>query len=376
MKLNRIVMLCAGSMILLATACGNGGNETATEAESGEMIFEITNEQFAAEKMAIGQMDTIVFEDVIRTQGTMMAPIQAKAEVNAKLPGMIRTIAFPAGSFVQKGQLLYTIESKEVINIQKEYYRLSREMEGLEKDFQRVSALAKENISSEKERVSMESQYKSNQALLSGLRAELALLNLEPDEAAKPVIQPYFSIYAPISGYITSQNGVIGQYVNPENRLLEIVDVSKLQIQFKLYEKDISRAKVGQKARLHMAGPDHTGSEARVMQVGKTVNPADKTVNCVASWIKVPENGLIDGMYVEMELIVGENKSMALSEEAVIKSGNQSFVYVLNKKSNDKYTFTRKEVKTGKSSRGFTEILGNEEIKDILVKGAFSMGGE
>ena len=376
MKLNRIVMLCACSMLLLVSACGNGGNETATEAESGEMIFEVTNEQFTAEKMAIGQMDTIVFEDVIRTQGTMMAPIQAKAEVNAKLPGMIRTIAFPAGSFVQKGQQLYTIESKEVISLQKEYYKLSREMEGLEKDFQRVSALAKENISSEKERVSMESEYKSNQALLSGLRAELALLNLEPDEAAKPVIQPYFSIYAPISGHITSQNGVIGQYVNPENRLLEIVDVSKLQIQFKLYEKDISRAKVGQKARINMAGPDQTGSEARVMQVGKTVNPGDKTVNCVAGWVKVPENGLIDGMYVEMELIVGEKKSLALPEEAVIKSGNQSFVYVLNKKSNDKYIFTRKEVKTGKTSHGFTEILGDEEIKDVLVKGAFSMGGE
>jgi hypothetical protein len=64
---------------------------------------------------------------------------------------------------------------------------------------------------------------------------------------------------------------------------------------------------------------------------------------------------------------------MALPDEAILKSGDARLVLVQKTAKDNEMTFVRKEVKTGLSSKGFTEILNPEGLENVLVKGGFNL---
>jgi multidrug efflux pump subunit AcrA (membrane-fusion protein) len=78
-------------------------------------------------------------------------------------------------------------------------------------------------------------------------------------------------------------------------------------------------------------------------------------------------------MYVDVNIVTTKNTALSLPTEAIIKSGNNNYVLQKVKEENDNYYFTKKPVKTGISVNGFTEIVDDKNLNNILIKGVYNL---
>lgn len=95
------------------------------------------------------------------------------------------------------------------------------------------------------------------------------------------------------------------------------------------------------------------------------------------------KNGdLLPGMYVEGRIVQGEKMGYAVPEEAIIKEGEQSFIFILDEdeeKEDNKMKFKMIPVTVGISDLGFIEVHLPAEVSKkvkVVIKGAYMLSSE
>ena len=86
------------------------------------------------------------------------------------------------------------------------------------------------------------------------------------------------AIRSPVDGYVVAKTAVAGVAVQPGTVLFEVADLSQVWVNAEIYEQDISRIHVGQKARLELTsfpGETHTG---KVQFIYPLLDPASRTL--------------------------------------------------------------------------------------------------
>ena len=172
-KLPLIILIAAINFL-----AGCSGMQEKEEEASSDYLIQISNEQFEAERMQLGNTVTHLFTQGFRTNGIVSASPQSKADLYSYIPGIIKSISVNLGSFVRKGQELCIIESKEFINLQQQYLESLAKLKAAELNYQRVRQLYNEKIASQKDFLAIESEYKILNARIEALKAELKILNV------------------------------------------------------------------------------------------------------------------------------------------------------------------------------------------------------
>ena len=91
---------------------------------------------------------------------------------------------------------------------------------------------------------------------------------------------------------------------------------------------------------------------------------------------------LLPGMYVEGRIIQDQKMAFAVPEDAIIKEGEQSFIFILDvngEKEENKMKFKMIPVNVGITDLGYVEInLPTEIGQDVKVvtKGAYTLSSE
>ncbi len=365
------------SLVVILTLVFSGCSQTKNpeeEADSSNTQFtEVTQQQFEATGMKTGTLMNIVFNETITCNGYINAPANGKAQVSSSLGGIIENIRFRPGEKVQKGSVLCRVSSQELIVLQQNYVQSIAEFKQAESEYKRSKALFKENIGSEKNLINKESYYKSILAQKQSLALQLKRLNLNLNEIEKGNFYESFPVIAPISGYITKQEAVLGQFINQEQALVEIVNTNQLQLELAVFEKDFAKLKTGQKVIYKTLGEQSTNYEATLVSIGKSINQASKNIQCIAKINESEKRNLINRSFVEAKIIVNQKESSGLPKEALLKSGNEYFVFVVAKKEQGVYYLSKQKVSIGKTSDGFIEILSPKDIKNIVIKGTYNL---
>ncbi len=367
--LNSILFLSI-TVLVSCSDSTNQGNDAATMQDS---LIQITKAQFETEKMQIGNPVLYDFEDVIKTNGYITSTPNGKAQISTQISGIVKNISKSIGSYVEKGSILCTIESNEIIILQQDFIETANKLKAITADYNRMKTLNDENITSQKNFMSVESEYKNMQAKYNGLKARIEMLKLNPDNIQEGNVSSSINLYSPLNGYVTMQNCLLGQYVEPQQVLMQVVDVNQLYLQFFVFEKDVAKLKKGQK--IYFYSPDNKSKTltATVASIGKSINPSTKSIECKAEISNDNKSSLLDGMYVDVNIVTTKNTALSLPTEAIIKSGSNNFVLQKVKEENDNYYFTKRPIKTGMSVNGFTEIVGDKNLNNILIKGVYNL---
>ena len=85
---------------------------------------------------------------------------------------------------------------------------------------------------------------------------------------------------------------------------------------------------------------------------------------------------VINQSFIEALLSVNSSEAVALPSEALIKSGKDYYVLLLEKSDNDAYYLRRQKVNIGRTSKGFTEISDSIDLTKVLVKGVYNLSAE
>jgi cobalt-zinc-cadmium efflux system membrane fusion protein len=152
--------------------------------------------------------------------------------------------------------------------------------------------------------------------------------------------------------------------------------VSQLQIQLSVFEKDIAKLKTGQTINFSSPGENSFNNKAALVSIGRAVDPDMKTVTCIAKITNGQQTNLINQSYIEAIIAVNSSEAKSLPSEALIKTGKEYYVLLVEKSDTEAYYLRKQKVTIGRISKGFTEIMDDINLSKVLVKGVYNLSSE
>lgn len=363
------------TFVLLTTlfSCKKEVAEESTVPDEG--IITITKEQFSASSMEMSSLIEQDFDVTVKATGQIDVPPQNRAKVNTFLGGYVKSTKLMVGDKVSKGQALLTLENSEYIDIQKDYLEVAEQITYLKSEYDRQKTLFDEKITSQKNYLKAESDYRRAKGMYQGLKEKLVLLNINPAQVERGNFTSVITVFAPISGDVTVMNATVGMFMAPADVILEIVDTNHLQVDLAVFEKDILQVKTGQNIRFKVPEATDETFIANVALVGKSIESIDRTIKVYGKLDPKVKHFLLTGMFVEAEIIVNSKKGFAVPKDALITEGESNFLLVVNKEQNG-YIFDKVAVTLGEKSKQYVEIIPNKLVTSsskILTKGVFDV---
>ena len=276
----------------------------------------------------------------IETVGTLRANEQVEivSEINRK----IVSIFLKEGAYVTKDQLLFKLDDAD-INARINKLIIEEKLATANESREKV-LLAKGGISQER--------YDVVSNLRQTILAEIEVLKVD---LAKTEIR------APFAGKIGLRNVSEGTLVNPALVLANLVDVSRVKVDFSIPERYARDLHVGSTIffRSDYLNQD-VAAQVEAIEPAVDVNTRTLLVRAVAS---NSEGKLVPGTSARVVLTLKElNKSLFIPTSALIPSIKGYSVFV-----NRNGTAQSLMVKTGVRNRDFIQILDGISVGDTII---------
>jgi cobalt-zinc-cadmium efflux system membrane fusion protein len=359
----------------IATLLFSCKQEVAEEKVIDDGLIRVTEAQFQSSNMEIGSPIEQDFEVTVKSSGKIDVPPQYRAKVTTFLGGYVKATKLLVGDKVAKGQALITLENTDYLDLQKDYVEVAEQINYLKSEFERQKTLYNEKITSQKNYLKAESDYRQAKGMYQGLREKLVLLNINPANVERGNFTSQITISAPISGDVTVMNANVGMFMSPSDVILEIVDTNYLHLNLSIFEKDILHVKQGQNITFTVSEASKEIFTSKVQLVGKSIENKDRTISVFGTLSPETKEKLLSGMFVEANIITDAKIGFGVPSDAVISENDKHYVLVLNNKTTD-YKFKKTAVTVGEKSEKFIEIMPDDKVNaktNLLIKGVFEL---
>lgn len=298
--------------------------------------------------MVEARVDTVYH--TISCNGEVDVPPQSRATISSPLSGYVREVRFYPGERVRKNEYLARIAPPEFIELQHQYLDAQANLTFLETDLERKRTLLSQNAVNSRTIEELESKVSSERARMRSTEARLKQIGIDPNDVEADNIQSELILRSPIDGYITGIDVNLGQHVNAEQRLYEIVDDEHMHIELNVFPQDIAKVKYHQVIEFTIPGNTET-FRGEVQQIGRQLNDESGAYMVHAH---ADEHGdhLRPGQFVEGKIFTNPTIAILLPTSAIDKSEETPAVYVAE---GDHYV--RREVRTGRQFGQYTQIL-------------------
>lgn len=362
-----LISLIAGGMF----SCSDKKTEPAAPLDEG--LIEISPEQFKTSNMRLGSLMPTTFHDKVVCKGYVSAPANAMSKICPPIAGKIVNIYHKIGDFIPAGKVIATLSGNEFMALQQSFAESAAAYSKAKMDYERAEGLWAEKIGAHKDFLAAKSYYQSAYASYQSLRSRITALGIKPTRIEDGQMYTSYPVVAPISGYLTRINAVIGQYVDVETEIAELVNLKALQLKISVYETDARKLKPGQEVVFSTTGNDNHTLHARLATIGKTVNPETKMIDCVADISGADGASLVNDSFVEAAVVINSRQAPALPATAVQKQEGDYFVYVVESRKDKNYMLKKVPVAIGLTSGESVEIKTQLPNKSIILQGIDTM---
>ncbi|MGF9907113.1 efflux RND transporter periplasmic adaptor subunit [Brevibacillus porteri] len=395
MKLNKKPVILALLAISLVAGCSSPQAET-PPTETVEAATPV-------------QVETVATGTVVSDSGltAKLAPSE-EVQVSPKMGGKISSLPVKLGQYVTKGQVLFRLDEKDLVNGVKQAeaaYNVSKAslnqagsssdqglvqaknslkqaetaLQDAKVNQQRMQQLFSQGAISAQQMEQANSQLTTAQTSYDNAQQAVQSAgqktSVQVSEASVQQAQVSLqnareqlanaTVTSPINGYISSVNGAVGQMAG-QQPVVVVVNTNPLLVKANLSEADITKVKVGTTVKVNVQSTGKT-IDAKVSAMSPVMDTQLKAYP-VEITIPNPSNELKSDMVVNVTFpSVGESgaKSIVVTRGAVFDRDGKQYVFKL-----EGDIAKQVEVTTGKSSSDQIEILTGLSTGDkIVVKG-------
>ncbi len=320
----------------------------------GLVPIDLTPERIQLIGMRTGPVAREKLWPALRTVGFVTADEGGIAIVAARFPGWIeQLLVTQSGTYVKKGQPLVRIYSPDLIAAQQAYLNAIRwESEKSTAPAQGTSVIERD------------------------ARARLQLTGMSDediDELAR-TRQPMRALFArsPAGGYVGKKTAVTGLYVQPGAELFEIADLSTVWVIADVYESEIDRVRVGQKATIAVPAVSGLHFAGQVSFVYPAISAGSRTLQ-VRIAVRNPGLRLRPGMFANVTLDLGAVEGLVVPSEAVVDTGEYQYVFVARQGGR----FEPRRLRLGSRGDGKVQVLeGVAEGETVVTTANFLVDSE
>jgi cobalt-zinc-cadmium efflux system membrane fusion protein len=376
---SKLTMLLVIFLAIANFSCSNkpaADSEPGSEPELIESTLFVDSNQITAGAISLGYLKPHSFYEQVKSSGYFEVKPSDKISISSYLGGTVNQISVNQGQTVQKGDLLFTLQTPDFINLQQRFIESKSKFEYLEQAYLRQQKLNSEQVTSDKDLQQLKSDYLTAQASYLGLMETLKLLNINPETVASGTILSSLAFYAPISGHITEININRGSFLSPEMTAMELINTRNMYLRLRVFEKDVALIKSGQTVWIEQSGNTKTIMEGSVMEINRKLSETNGAANVFVAIKEVSNQTLIAGMYVNALINVHETKKMALPLNSVVSVDGVDYVLTKKADENDGWLLEKHVVVTGLSDKDYIEISNTHNFTEntsFVVSGAFNL---
>ncbi|WP_340638430.1 efflux RND transporter periplasmic adaptor subunit [Noviherbaspirillum cavernae] len=338
-----------------ATVLKKGKQQAAAAAQSTAPAAPIL--EFLATDVTLVQAGEL--RQLLPLSGSLRAVNQAS--VKARVSGEVREVLVREGEAVKAGQVLIRMDTNE---------------------YQARVDQAKGSLSAARGQLEIATNARdNNKALLAkgfisknafdnaASQFDIARANVDSARGALDVAQKALAdtvIRAPITGLVSSRTVQPGEKVSADNRLLDVVDLSQMEMEASVPTSDIMHVALGQEVQVRVEGlpAPLTGKVARI-------NPSTQTGSrSIMVYVQVgnPQGLLRVGMFGEAQLTLAKKSGVLTVPQAAIRGDAAgTFVYVIEDGKIAQKTVTL-GLKGDNGAGSAVEVIGGLEGGARIVK--------
>jgi RND family efflux transporter MFP subunit len=279
-----------------------------------EVPLEFVTQEVVQPRMA--QLDSIV-----EFSGPLVAP--QTAMVRAKAGGTLLSLSVAEGSRVQAGQVLGRIELADMGS------RLAER--GAMMESARATLAQAERTHANNERLAQQ-QFISASALdVSRSALDTARAQLSAAQAALDTTRVGLrdgSLVAPIAGIVAKRHAVPGEKVSPEQQVLTIVDLARLELAGTVGTHEVARLTPGAAVQVQVEGMA-TPVAGRIARIAPAAEPGTRSIGVTIA-LDNPKETLRAGQYALVRAVLADStQRLTLPVAAVGNTSGQDHVWVI-----------------------------------------------
>ena len=268
-------------------------------------------------EIAVAQ--TMTMTQGVPISGTLKAV--RTAMVKARVAGELVMLEVREGDAVKMGQIVAQVDNTEYLARQRQAQQQAEaaraQVDVAQRQFGNNNALVSQGFIS---KTALDTSIANLNGAKASYQAALSALDVSTKALNDSVLK------APLNGFVSQRFVQPGERVAPEARIIEIVDLSKLELEATLSSAEAMNVKVGQIAKLNVEG---TSQEvlARVMRI----NPSTQTGSrSVLVYLGLQSHPLLrQGVFVQGSLGTQKAQAVVVPLESVRSDKTKPYVQTL-----------------------------------------------
>lgn len=181
----------------------------------------------------------------------------------------------------------------------------------------------------------VQNELSMTQTKQKGLQTKLQLQGINAANISTTNFTNRIAVTAPISGFIHHINLTMGKFADANAILFDIVDNRFLHLDLTLFEKGISKVKIGDKIIFTDTNDASHTHPATIFSLNKYFEDNQQSILAHAKIEGVAES-LLPGMYVEARVQIDDYQTNTLPNDAVVSNGDDHYIYVKTSKNHYK----------------------------------------
>jgi cobalt-zinc-cadmium efflux system membrane fusion protein len=335
--------------------------------------------QVQAAGIELGTFERQNMTTEVQANGSVEVPPQNRVSITAVLGGYVQAINILPGQHVAAGTVVATLRSPEYLTLQQTYLQSKARVRFLSEELERQRILDVEDVGAKRKLQQARADYATEQATLRTTAAQLRLLGISVARLDAGTIVSSVPLTTPISGYVKAVNINPGQYVNPQDVLVEVLNRDDLHLELKVFEQDVTRVRPGQKIlfKVQNAGRDEQFT-ARVFLVGKAFDDNAHTVR-VHAHLEPERSDLLPGQFVAARIQTAGARVRTLPEAALIQAGELSYIFRRIGLDSGRTVFRRVKVRASQPQHGDVAVTILDPLPDttqLVRRGAYFLDAE
>ena len=248
--------------------------------------------------------------------------------VSSETAGRITRVFVQVGDFVKLGQTLIQVDAElKAIAVDQARAQLQAAETNLQKtqnDYRRAEKLYATGDIADIELEGNRLAYHSAEAQHASAKAALQFAQRQLEDTR---------IKAPISGYVVSKKGEVGEMVSPGKEIANIVDIGRMKASLSIPEEEIGSLRLKQSARVRIDAQPDLSFHGNVYTIGaKAESPNGHSYPVEVVVENKNTDALKVGMFARIEIQTNSVKNaLAISKESLASDDANPAVFVVEK---------------------------------------------